>query len=196
LIEDPNRKGVNMPAIAEQVATIEQDLLEALAKLDSLTAEKEALAKALTAVTVEKSELEAKYNDQQSIVDETREMVDKLANMSLAMLRTSRRKAAAPQLNDSDSGSKDDGAQSESTEQTDAAMRPGPDFTGQSTGLKRVSPSEGTAADRLRAHLLLETAAGALERRSPRATLPDGMPMFLQQTKAPSPGTRRRGVLD
>ena len=184
-----------MPAIADQVATIEQDLQEALAKVDSLTAEKEALAKALTAVTVEKSELEAKYNNQQSIVDETREMVDKLANMSLAMLRTSRRKAA-PQLNDSDSGSKDDGAQSESTEQTDAAMRPGPDFTGQSTGLKRASPSEGTAADRLRAHLLLETAAGALERRSPRVELHDGMPKFLQQPMSPPLGTRRARVME
>jgi hypothetical protein len=185
-----------MPAIADQVATIEQDLQEALATIDSLTAEKEALAKSLTAVIVEKSDLEAKYNDQQSVVDQTREMVGKLANMSLDMLRAARRQVAAPLLKASDSELKDDGAQPESTEQTDAVPPPGPDFTGQSTGLKRVSPSEGTAADRLRAHLLLETAAGALERRSPRAKLPDGMPMFLQQPMSPPLGTRRTRVMD
>ena len=70
-----------MPAIAEQVATIEHDLQEALAKIDSLTAEREMLKKALAATTVEKSELEAKQDDMQSLVDETREMVDRLANM-------------------------------------------------------------------------------------------------------------------
>jgi hypothetical protein len=183
-----------MPAIADQVATIEHDLQEALAKVDSLTAEREALRKALTAVTVEKSDLEAKHGDMQSLVDETREMVDKLANMSLTMLRTSRRKVGAPQLNAGDL--KDDGAPPESTEQTDAATRPKPDFIGQGAGLKRVSPPEGmTAAERLRANLLFDTAAGALEIRSPRAKLPDGLPMFLHPPK-PMPGTRRARVME
>jgi phenylpyruvate tautomerase PptA (4-oxalocrotonate tautomerase family) len=185
-----------MPAIADQVATIEQDLQEALAKVDSLTAEKEALAKSLTALIVEKSDLEAKYDDQQSVVDQTRELADKLANMALTMLRESRRQVAAPQLKASDSTSEGAGTPSELTAQTDAAAQPRPDFTGQSTGLKRVSPSEGTAADRLRAHLLLETAAGALERRSPRVKLPDGMPMFLQQPMSPPLGTRRARVME
>jgi hypothetical protein len=85
-----------MPAIAAQVATIEHDLQEALAKIDSLTEEREMLKKALAAITVEKSELEVKHDDMQSLVDETREMVDRLANMSLNMLRLSRRPIASP----------------------------------------------------------------------------------------------------
>jgi hypothetical protein len=181
-----------MPAIAEQVATIEQDLQDALAKVDSLTAEKEALSKALTAMTVEKSDLEAKQNDMQSLVDETREMVDKLAGMSLTMLRTSRRKVATPQLNDDDSELKDEGAPSEVTDQVDVATRLEPDFAGQRAGLKRVSSPEGmTAAERLRADLLLDTAAGALGIRSERTDLPDDMLMFLQQPKNSLSGVRR-----
>ena len=184
-----------MPAIAEQVATIEHDLQEALAKVDSLTEEKEVLRKALTAVTVEKSDLEAKYNDQQSLVDETREMVDKLANMSLTMLRTSRRKVGAPQSNAGEL--KDVSTPSDPTEQTDAAPREAPDFTGEDSGLKLVlRPEAMTAAERLRANLLFDTAAGALEIRSPRAKLPDGLPMFLHQPKNPPPGTRRARVME
>ena len=87
-----------MPAIADQVADIEHDLQESLAKIESLTEEKETLRKALTTVTVEKSDLEARYSEQQLLVDETREMVDKLANMSLTMLRASRRQVGTPQV--------------------------------------------------------------------------------------------------
>jgi uncharacterized protein YhaN len=181
-----------MPAIAEQVATIEHDLQEALAKIDSLTAERETLKKALAATTVEKSELEAKQDDMQSLVDETREMVDRLANMSLTMLRTSRRKVATPQLNDGDGALKDDGAPPESTAQAEASARPRPDFTGQDSGLKRVPPAEApTASDRLRASLLLDTAAGALSVRSPRAKLSDDLPIFLRQPVSPPLGSRR-----
>ena len=184
-----------MPAIAEQVATIEHDLQEALAKIDSLTAEKEVLRKALTAVTVEKSDLESKHGDMQSLVDETREMVDKLANMSLTMLRTSRRKVGGPQSNAGEL--KDEGAPPESTEQADAALREAPDFTGQNSGLNLVlRPEAMTAAQRLRADLLFDTAAGALEIRSRRAKLPDGLPMFLHQPKNPPPGTRRARVME
>ncbi len=50
----------------------------------------------MAGTTVEKSELEAKQDDMQSLVDETREMVDRLANMSLNMLRSSRRPIASP----------------------------------------------------------------------------------------------------
>lgn len=171
-----------MPAIAEQVATIEQDLLEALAKVDSLTAERELLAKALTAVTVEKNEIEAKCSDMQALVDETREMVDRLAGMSLTMLRASRRKVATPQSDDGDGELKGDGASSEPEVQTDAAMRPESDFTGQHAGLKRISSSEGmTASERLRANFLLDSAAGPLAMRSPRPRLSDDLPIFLQQ---------------
>src|ERR1700756_4582045 len=104
---------MNMPAISEQVATIEHDLQEALTKIESLEAEKIALTKALTAMTVEKSDLEAKQNDMQSLVDETRESVDKLANMTLAILRTSRRPVAQPELNAGNSASGAKGTASE-----------------------------------------------------------------------------------
>jgi hypothetical protein len=173
-----------MPAIAEQVATIEHDLQEALAKVDSLTAEKEVLRKALAAVTVEKSDLEAKQNDMQSLVDDTREMVDRLANMSLTMLRKSRRPVATPESNaDALAGGKSDA--SNPSEETAAAAHPNPDLTGQNIGLRRISASEPekTASERLRAGLLLDTAAGALDVRAPRAKLPEGMPMFLQEPK-------------
>jgi hypothetical protein len=47
--------------------------------------------------------------------------------------------------------------------------------------------------DRLRAHVLLDTAAPvALEMRSPPPKLPDGMPMFLQRPK--TPGVRHARV--
>jgi hypothetical protein len=181
-----------MPAIADQVATIEHDLQEALAKVDSLTAEREALRKALTAVNVEKSDLEAKHGDMQSLVDETREMVDKLANMSLTMLRTSRRKVATPQLNDSDGALKDGGAPPELTAQAEVLTRPRPDFTGQEAGSKRVSPPEAmTASDRLRANLLLETSPCALTSRSPPPKLSDDLPIFLRQPVNPPLGSRR-----
>jgi uncharacterized protein YhaN len=176
---------MNMPAIAEQVATIEHDLQEALAKVDSLTAEKEALRKALAAVSVEKSDLEAKQNDMQSLVDDTREMVDRLANMSLTMLRTSRRIVAGPELNASNSASGDKDAASEMTGHAEAAAQPKSDLTGQNIGLRRISASEPekTASERLRAGLLLDTASGALDVRAPRTKLPEGMPMFLQEPK-------------
>jgi hypothetical protein len=187
-----------MPAIADQVATIEHDLQEALAKVDSLTAEKEALRKALTAMTVEKSDLEAKQNDMQSLVDETRELADRLANTALTMLRSSRRKVGALQLNASCGELKDDGAPSESRDQVDGAPpRPEPDLTGQNTGLKLATPPElMTASERLRADLLLDTAAGALEIRSPRVKLTDGMPLFLRQPKNPPLGIRRANVME
>jgi seryl-tRNA synthetase len=184
-----------MPGIAEQVATIEHDLQEALAKNESLAAEKEALAKALTAMTSEKSELEAKRDDMQTLVDETRDLADKLANMALGMLRASRRQIFASQSKVRN-GTSEGGATSEFTEGTEAAAHSGPDFTGQCAGLKRFSNSETTAASRLRAQLLLDTAAGALERRSPRVKLPDGMPVFLQQTKGPPTGARRVEIRD
>ena len=113
-----------MPAIAEQVATIEHDLQEALAKINSLTAERETLKKALAATTVEKSELEAKQDDMQSLVDETREMVDRLANMSLDMLRSSRRPIASPKEAAGYNAAEANHAAIESTGEAEAATQP------------------------------------------------------------------------
>jgi hypothetical protein len=192
-----------MPAIANQVAAIEDDLQAALAEVDSLKAENEALLKRLAASTADRQDLEAKNGEMQSVVDETRDLADSLAHMALTMLRASRRQiGASNNVSGGDGATPDTAALTgvldavsaanapeetdELTEQTGTTMRPGPDLTGESIGLKLVSPGRGeTATDRLRAHLLLDTAAGALGLRSLRTKLPDGMPMFLQ------PGARR-----
>jgi hypothetical protein len=177
-----------MPAIAEQVATIEHDLQKALARIDSLTEERDTLRKALVATTVEKSELEAKQDDMQSLVDETREMVDRLANMSLNMLRSSRRPIASPKEAAGYSATAAKQPAIEPTGEAEATTRPRPDLTGENIGLRRIAPAEQseTAVERLRAHVLLDTSApAALEMRSPPAKLPDGMPMFLQRQKTP-----------
>jgi hypothetical protein len=193
-----------MPAIADQVAAIEDDLQAALEKVDSLMAENETLMKRLAAATADKHDLEAKNGEMQSVVDETRDLAHRLAHMALTTLRASRRQIG-PQLDASNNVSGRDGATpgtaaligvlnavsaaiapeekatDELTEQTGATAPPGPDLTGESIGLKRVSPERGeTATDRLRAHPLLDTAASALGLRSQRTKLPDGMPMFLQ----------------
>jgi hypothetical protein len=140
--------------------------------------------------TVEKSELEAKQDDMQSLVDETREMVDRLANMSLTMLRSSRRPIASPKNAASYNAAEAKHPAIEPTGEDEAATRPRPDLTGENIGLRRVLPSE-TAVDRLRAQPLLDTAAtGALEMHSRQATLPDRMPMFLQQTQTAPRGAR------
>jgi hypothetical protein len=197
-------KGMNMPAIADQVAAIEDDLQAALERVDSLMAENEALMKRLAAATADKHDLEAKNGEMQSVVDETRDLAHRLAHMALTTLRASRRQIG-PQLDASNNVSGGDGATPgtaaltallnavsaaiapeekatyELTEQTGATAPPGPDLTGESIGLKRVSPGRGeTATDRLRAHPLLDTAASMLRLRSQTTKLPDGMPMFLQ----------------
>jgi hypothetical protein len=182
-----------VPAIAEQVATIEHDLQEALATIESLTEERDTLKKALVATTVEKSELEAKQGDMQSLVDETREMVDRLANMSLDMLRSSRRPIASPKEAAGYNAAKANHEAIVSTGEAEARKQGLGDLTGENIGLRGVPPSEsaGTAVDRLRAQALLDTAApGALEMHWERATLPDRMPMFLQQTQTAPRGAR------
>jgi hypothetical protein len=105
--------------------------------------------------------------------------------MSLSMLRTSRRKVTGPEMNGRNTASGDKDAASEMTREREASAQPRPDLTGRNIGLRRISPSEPekTASERLRAGLLLDTAAGALDMRAPRAKLPEGMPMFLQQPK-------------
>jgi hypothetical protein len=192
-----------MPSIADQVAAIEDDLHAALAKVDALMAENEALMKRRAAATADKHDLEAKNGEMQSVVDETRDLAHRLAHMALTTLRASRRQIG-PQL-DSNNVSRGDGATpdtvaltgvlnavsaaiaseekaiDELTEETGTTQPPTPDLTGESIGLKRVSPGRGeTATDRLRAHPLLDTAASALGLQSQRTKLPYGMPMFLQ----------------
>ena len=88
-----------MPAIADQVATIEHDLEDALARVDTLTAEKDALSEKLSAISRDKQDLEAKQDDMQSLVDETRELANHLANAALKLLHASRRQVGAPQVN-------------------------------------------------------------------------------------------------
>jgi hypothetical protein len=170
---------MNMPAISEQVASMEHDLQVALAKVDSLEAEKAALAKALTAMTAEKNALEAKQDGMQSLVDDTRRLTDRLAGIALDMLRTSRRPIAEPELSADNSGSGADLATAELTNEAETPLNP--NLTGETIGMRRVP--ERTAADRLRSQLLMETATVALDTRT-RVNLPDGMPMFLQDQKA------------
>jgi hypothetical protein len=195
---------MKMPALANQVAAIEDDLHAALAEVDSLTAKNDELLKMLIATTADKQDLEAKNREMQSVVDETRDLADRLADMALTMLRASRRQIGQ-QLDVSNNVSGGEGATpdtaalagvlnavsaaiapeekatDELTEQTGTTPPPGPDLTGESIGLKRVSPGRGeTVTDRLRADPLLDTAASMLRLRSQATKLPDGMPMFLQ----------------
>jgi len=182
-----------MPAISEQVASMEHDLNVALAKVESLEAEKALLTKALNAVTAEKSELEAKQNDMQSLVDDTRQLTDRIASMALDMLRTSRRPVAAPESLAHDSGSGRDRAAFDPLDEIEAETPPNLDLTSENLGMRRVA--EGTAVDRLRSHLLMETAVAAIEARAPRGSLPESMPMFLQDAKTEGRrGHGRRGL--
>lgn len=80
-----------MPSIADQVATIEHDLSEALAKVDALTAANEALAQQNKAVLAENAKLQDRIIDAQMLVNDTRAAADQLAQASLHLLRTSRR---------------------------------------------------------------------------------------------------------
>jgi hypothetical protein len=91
-----------MPAIADQVAAIEEDLQAALAKVDSLMAENDALMKRLAASTADRQDLEAKNGEMQSVVDETRDLAHRLADMAFTMLRASRRQIGAGNTSESD----------------------------------------------------------------------------------------------
>jgi len=80
-----------MPSIADQVATIEHDLHNALARVDALTAENEAFRLANSAMSDENATLMKKLSDQQHYIDDTRTMAESLATSALDMLRSSRR---------------------------------------------------------------------------------------------------------
>lgn len=80
-----------MPSIADQVATLEHDLADALAKVDALNAANEALARQNTAVIAENNTLQDKQIDMQRLVDDTRIAADRLATAAAELLRASRR---------------------------------------------------------------------------------------------------------
>lgn len=80
-----------MPAISEQVATIEHDLAVANTTVDSLRSENAQLKQALAALQSEHVALQAKHSDAIALVDETRQHADTVATAALAMLKVSRR---------------------------------------------------------------------------------------------------------
>lgn len=84
-----------MPAIADQVATIEHDLAVAQTTVDSLRSENAQLKTALAALNVDHTALQAKHSDALALVDETRMHADGVATAALAMLKISRRQIVA-----------------------------------------------------------------------------------------------------
>lgn len=80
-----------MPAIADQVATIEHDLSIAQTLVDSLRSENSQLKNALAALNVDHSTLQVQHADALALVDETRQHADGVASAALTMLKVSRR---------------------------------------------------------------------------------------------------------
>jgi hypothetical protein len=78
-----------MPAIADQVAALESDHADALAKLDVLNAANAALIEAINTITAEKAALAA-HND--SLMA----MVESVGNSALEMLKAARLPAGTP----------------------------------------------------------------------------------------------------
>jgi hypothetical protein len=85
-----------MPAIADQVATIEHDLSIAQTLVDSLRSENAQLKNALAALNVDHGALQAKHADALSLVEETRQLADQTATAALTMLKASRRAIGSP----------------------------------------------------------------------------------------------------
>jgi hypothetical protein len=84
-----------MPAIADQVATIEHDLAVAQTTCDSLRSENAQLKNALAALNADHNALQAKHIDALALVDETRQHAYGVATAALAMLKVSRRQIVA-----------------------------------------------------------------------------------------------------
>lgn len=80
-----------MPTIADQVTTVEHDLVAALAQIDALSAAKAALESANASLQRDNVGLQLEVNDMKHYVDDTRAMAETLANSALEMLRASRR---------------------------------------------------------------------------------------------------------
>ncbi|WP_439392578.1 hypothetical protein ACRQ5Q_24460 [Bradyrhizobium sp. PMVTL-01] len=84
-----------MPAIADQVATIEHDLAVALANLDSVKSEAAQLKQALSALQTEHIALQGRHMEAVALFDETRQHAQAVATAALTMLKVSRPQAGA-----------------------------------------------------------------------------------------------------
>jgi hypothetical protein len=85
-----------MSAIADQVATLEHDHGDALAKIDNLSATNAALTDALNAITAEKALLEARVAELSMRNDGMIAMAEKVASSALDMLNAARLPAGTP----------------------------------------------------------------------------------------------------
>jgi hypothetical protein len=85
-----------MPTISDQVAALEYDHADALAKIESQNRSLETLTLSLAAMTKEKLALEARIVEYQKHEEETIAAVEVLANASLDMLRIAQRPAGMP----------------------------------------------------------------------------------------------------
>jgi hypothetical protein len=85
-----------MPAIADQVAALEHDHCDALAKIDALNATNATLTDALKAITAERDALEAKVAELSTRTDGMIAMVEKVASSALDMLKAARLPAGTP----------------------------------------------------------------------------------------------------
>ena len=85
-----------MPAIADQVASLEHDHSDALAKIDALNATNAALTDAVNAITAEKAALEARVAELSMRNDGMIAMAEKVASSALDMLTTARLPAGTP----------------------------------------------------------------------------------------------------
>jgi hypothetical protein len=85
-----------MSAIADQVAALEHDHSDALAKIDALNATNAALTDALNAITAEKALLEARVAELGIRNDGMIAMAEKVASSALDMLNAARLPAGTP----------------------------------------------------------------------------------------------------
>jgi hypothetical protein len=85
-----------MPAIADQVAALELDHADALAKIDALTASNAALTDAINAITTEKAALEARVAELSTRTNGMIAMAEKVASSALDMLTAARLPAGTP----------------------------------------------------------------------------------------------------
>lgn len=82
-----------MPAIADQVTSLENDHAAALATIDQLNSKNSALTDALAAMTTAKTAVEAQLADMAKHVDDVKAMVENVANGALSMLKSIAAKA-------------------------------------------------------------------------------------------------------
>lgn len=85
-----------MTAIADQVAKLEHDHSDALAKIDALNATNAALTDALNSITAEKALLEARVAELSMRNDGMIAMAEKVASSTLDMLNAARLPAGTP----------------------------------------------------------------------------------------------------